>query len=93
MLIQGLGAQIIKESLVRMDQEWVANGKDWQTLLVIHDENVVEVPEADLEEAYKSIEEIMEISVDSKISVDLLVDGNVGMNSLSKSDKGSININ
>ena len=90
MLIQGLGAQIIKESLVTMDKEWTKAGKDWRTLLVIHDENVVEVPDAELKEAYSSISDIMEISVNSKISVDLLVDGNVGMKSLSKSDKGII---
>tara|TARA_B100000131_G_scaffold15115_1_gene15473 strand:+ start:1603 stop:4455 length:2853 start_codon:yes stop_codon:yes gene_type:complete len=86
MLIQGLGAQIIKESLVNMDRAW--KGKDWHTLLVIHDENVVEVPEEDLKEASESIINIMEISVKDKITVDLLVDGDYGKNSLSKADKG-----
>ena len=86
MLIQGLGAQIIKESLVNMDKAW--KDKDWHTLLVIHDENVIEVPEADLKEAADSITNIMEVSIEDKISVDLLVDGDFGKNSLSKADKG-----
>ena len=86
MLIQGLGAQIIKESLVNMEKAWA--DKDWSTLLVIHDENVIEVPEHELKEASESITNIMEVTVKDKITVDLLVDGDFGKNSLSKADKG-----
>ncbi|MBC8436734.1 hypothetical protein H8D85_00255 [bacterium] len=86
MLIQGLGAQIVKESLVELNE--LSNKKNWHTLLVIHDENIVEVPENDLEEAGKAIQDIMQVNVYDKIDVGLKVDASVGMSSLSKADSG-----
>jgi DNA polymerase-1 len=86
MLIQGLGAQIIKESLVSMSEDW----KDINRfpLLVIHDENVIEVSEDDLVSTAKSMLVHMEITVKDKLDVKLLVDVLAGLSSLSKADKG-----
>lgn len=88
MLIQGLGAQIIKESLVNMYYDWEDRGKDYTTLLVIHDENVIEVPEDALLDATKSIRDHMETTVKDRLDVKLLTDPIPGMESLSKADKG-----
>jgi DNA polymerase I len=84
MLIQGLGAQIIKESLVEMDTLW--EGKDWYPLLIIHDENIIEVPEGEIDLAEKGIIDIMEISVKDKLKVNLKVDCSAGVSSLSKTE-------
>jgi len=86
MLIQGLGAQIIKESLVNMSEDW----KDINRfpLLVIHDENVIEVSEDDLLSTAKSMLVHMQITVKDKLNVKLLVDVLAGLSSLSKADKG-----
>ena len=85
MLIQGLGAQIIKESLVNIVERW--DGTSYP-LLVIHDENVLEVPDDFLEQAVIDLIDIMEIDVNDRISVRLKIDPIPGMKSLSKSDKG-----
>ena len=84
MLIQGLGAQIIKESLVDADHKW--KDKNWYPLLTIHDENIIEVPVSDISAAEKSIVEIMEVSVDDSLKVDLRVDVSAGVSSLSKAE-------
>jgi DNA polymerase I-like protein with 3'-5' exonuclease and polymerase domains len=89
MLIQGLGAQIIKESLVNINDKWKDN-LDWNILLVIHDENIIEVPKNKLKKASDEILKEMEICVNDKINVDLRVDLTPGMNSLSKADAGII---
>ena len=85
MLIQGLGAQIIKESLVNIVERWDDTA---YPLLVIHDENVLEVPESFLSKAVDDLIDIMEIDVNDKITVRLKIDPIAGMKSLSKSDKG-----
>jgi len=90
MLIQGLGAQIVKESLVQLND--LSNTKNWYPLLVIHDENIIEVPENNLEEAGKTIQNIMQINVSDKIDVGLKVDVSVGMSSLSKADTGQFEL-
>jgi DNA polymerase I-like protein with 3'-5' exonuclease and polymerase domains len=90
MLIQGLGAQIIKESLVDMVNDWTKTDKYRFPLLVIHDENVIEVDENDLKECTQSILKHMEITVKDRLDVKLLVDALPGMSSLSKADKGII---
>ena len=85
MLIQGLGAQIIKESLVNIAARW---DDTRYPLLVIHDENVLEVPDSELQSAVDDLIDIMEIDVHDRISVRLKIDPIAGMKSLSKSDKG-----
>jgi len=84
MLIQGLGAQIIKESLVTIAEEW--ENKDWYPLLTIHDENIIEIPEDEVSLAEKAIVDIMEVSVDDLLKVDLKVDVSAGVSSLSKTE-------
>jgi uracil-DNA glycosylase family 4 len=87
MLIQGLGAQIVKESIVDIYKKW-EDKKDWNALLVIHDENILEVPEDHLVEAVEDITTIMEVTVNDQLKVDLRIDSVPGMCSLSKADTG-----
>ena len=85
MLIQGLGAQIIKESLVNISKEWNTTA---YPLLTIHDENIIEVEDSQLHTIADRLKEIMEITVEDKLAVHLRTDAIIGMNSLSKADKG-----
>ena len=48
--------------------------------------NIIEVPESEISAAEKAIVEIMEVSVDDSLKVDLRVDVSAGVSSLSKAE-------
>ncbi len=89
MLIQGLGAQVVKESIVNIYDKWQTK-EDWNLLLVIHDENIFEVPEVYLEDALSDITDIMQVTIHDALDVNLRIDSILGMSSLSKADKGLV---
>jgi len=86
MLIQGLGAQIIKESLINLYKQFMHT--ETNVLLTIHDENILEVQDNLVKDTSKIMKEIMEVTVVDALTVDLKIDIISGMKSLSKADKG-----
>jgi DNA polymerase-1 len=57
--IQGLAADIFKVALVRIDQALDAAGVEAQLVLQVHDEVLVEVPEAEMEQVGPMVLDIM----------------------------------
>ena len=76
MPIQGTAADIIKLAMVRVSDRLRAEGLQGRLLLQVHDELIVECPEAEAERVCALLKDEMEHVVD--YSVPLLVDAKVG---------------
>ncbi len=76
--IQGAAADIIKLAMLRLDERLGASQLRARMILQVHDELVVEAPEAELEEAVALICEAMEGAYD--LRVPMQVDVEVGQN-------------
>lgn len=76
MPIQGTAADIIKLAMVRVDERLRKEGLEGRLLLQVHDELIVECPEAEEETVRKILKEEMEHVVN--YSVPLIVDAKAG---------------
>ena len=76
MPIQGTAADIIKLAMVRVDHRLRSEGLQGRLLLQVHDELIVECPEAEAERVRELLQDEMEHVVD--YSVPLLVDAKIG---------------
>ena len=74
--IQGSAADILKIAMIRLDRALVEGGYEARMLLQVHDEIVLEVPEAELEDVRRLVRETMESAV--SMAVPLVVDENDG---------------
>lgn len=76
--MQGTAADIIKRAMIAVDQ-WLEQGKSQARLVMqVHDELVVELPEAELEEVTNKLADLM--SGAAELLVPLVVDVGVGDN-------------
>ena len=76
MPIQGTAADIIKIAMVRVDERLKRENMQARLILQVHDELIVEVPEAESEKAAKILQEEMENAV--QLSVPLTADAAIG---------------
>jgi len=76
MPIQGTAADIIKLAMVRVQQRLKAEGLAGRLVLQVHDELIVECPEAEGERVARLLEEEMEQAV--SLSVPLLAEAKIG---------------
>lgn len=76
MPIQGTAADIIKIAMVRVDERLKRENMQARLILQIHDELIVEAPEAESEKAAKILQEEMENAV--ALSVPLTADAAIG---------------
>lgn len=76
MPIQGTAADIIKIAMVRVDNRLNAEGMEARLILQVHDELIVEAPEAEAEHTLKIVTEEMENAC--KMKVLLRADGKIG---------------
>ncbi len=76
--IQGTAADLIKVAMIGLDAELEERGLGAMLLLQVHDELVLEVPEAELDEAGDAVRRRMETVME--LSVPLTVDVHVGRN-------------
>ena len=78
MPIQGTAADIIKIAMVRVDNRLEAENMQARLILQVHDELIVEAPEAEAEKALEIVTEEMENAC--KMKVKLLADGKIAKN-------------
>ncbi len=76
MPIQGTAADIIKIAMVRVDRRLYAEGLESRLILQVHDELIVEAPEAEADRALQIVTEEMEHACD--MAVLLRADGKIG---------------
>lgn len=76
MPIQGTAADIIKIAMVRVDRRLYAEGLESRLILQVHDELIVEAPEAEAARALQIVTEEMEHACD--MAVLLRADGKIG---------------
>ena len=76
MPIQGTAADIIKIAMVRVDRRLYAEGMESRLILQVHDELIVEAPEAEAARALQIVTEEMEHACD--MAVLLRADGKIG---------------
>ena len=76
MPIQGTAADIIKIAMVRVDERLKRENMQARLILQVHDELIVEAPEAETEKAAKILQEEMENAV--ALSVPLTADAAIG---------------
>jgi DNA polymerase-1 len=76
MPIQGTAADIIKLAMIRVQQRLKEEGLTGRLVLQVHDELIVECPEAEAEQAARLVEEEMERVV--SLSVPLVAEAHVG---------------
>lgn len=76
MPIQGTAADIIKIAMVRVDRRLYAEGMESRLILQVHDELIVEAPEAEADRALQIVTEEMEHACD--MAVLLRADGKIG---------------
>ena len=76
--VQGSGADLIKVAMIKIADYLILTKKKTKMLLSVHDEIVFEVPQAELEEVKKEVNQIMETAIE--LSVPIKVDINVGRN-------------
>jgi DNA polymerase-1 len=74
--IQGTAADLIKIAMIRLHGRLAASGTGARMLLQVHDELLLEVPEASVEEARRIVREEMESAI--QLEVPLKVDMGVG---------------
>jgi DNA polymerase-1 len=70
--IQGSAADIIKKAMIDLDSALEQSGTGAAMLLQVHDELVIEAPDADVERVSKTVAEVMEGVV--RLDVPLVVD-------------------
>jgi len=78
MPIQGTAADIMKLAMIKLHRELIERNMKTKLLLQVHDELVLEAPQAELDEAVKLTREVM--SGAYKLHVPLKVDVEVGQN-------------
>jgi len=71
--IQGLAADIFKVALVRIDEALEAGGRESEVVLQVHDEVIVEVPEAERGEVGDQIIDIMRHAADLDVPLEVNV--------------------
>ncbi len=74
--IQGSAADILKVAMIHLDQALKKGDYQSRMLLQVHDEIVLEVPNAELEAIRKLVKETMESAIE--LSVPLVADENAG---------------
>ncbi|PIW83624.1 MAG: hypothetical protein COZ96_02400 [Nitrospirae bacterium CG_4_8_14_3_um_filter_70_85] len=74
--LQGSAADIIKVAMIRLRDRLATEGLAARLLLQVHDELVLEVPEAEVERTRALVVEVMATA--AKLSVPLLVDIHAG---------------
>ena len=74
--IQGSAADILKVAMIHLDQALKKGDYQSRMLLQVHDEIVLEVPNAELEAIQKLVKETMESAIE--LSVPLVADENAG---------------
>ncbi|MBM4388627.1 MAG: DNA polymerase I, partial [Deltaproteobacteria bacterium] len=70
--VQGSAADIIKIAMIRLHKALTAGGFKSRIILQVHDELLLEVPDGEIDEAGKTVKEIMENA--ASLSVPLTVD-------------------
>ena len=76
--IQGTAADIMKIAMIRVSQRFEKEGLDSRVILQVHDELLIESPEAEVETAARLLKEEMENAV--TLSVPMTVETSVGSN-------------
>jgi len=76
--MQGSAADIIKRAMIAVDQWLEESDLDTRVTMQVHDELVLEVPEARLEEVAEGVEKLMSGAAD--LSIPLVVEAGVGDN-------------
>jgi DNA polymerase-1 len=76
--LQGTAADLIKIAMIRLDRELRERKMQSRLLLQVHDELLLEAPEAEVEQAKALLQECMENA--HPVSVPLLVEVSVGKN-------------
>jgi DNA polymerase-1 len=76
--LQGSAADLIKLAMIRLDKELAARNLHSKLILQVHDELVLDVPKAELEETKAIVRECM--AMDQPLSVPLRIDMGVGPN-------------
>ena len=78
--IQGSAADIIKRAMIRVGPALEAAGLAGRVLLQVHDELLLEVPDAEIEETSALVRGVMEAAADPvvELSVPLVADAGVG---------------
>jgi DNA polymerase-1 len=76
--VQGSAADLIKQAMIDLDRELASRGMRTRLILQIHDELLLEVPEAEAEEAKALVTEVMEGAL--KLDVPLVADARLGRN-------------
>ncbi len=76
--IQGTAADIIKEAMVKLNEELRIKNLETKMILQVHDELVFEVPEKELKEVAPMVKSVMETAF--PLSVPLVVDLKIGKN-------------
>ena len=65
--IQGTAADIIKAAMVKVDQELKTGGFEAKLILTVHDELIIEAPEAEAERVKKALKRSMEEVIQLKV--------------------------
>ena len=76
--VQGTAADIIKEAMVKLNEELRIKNLETKMILQVHDELVFEVPEKELKKAVPMVKSVMETAF--PLSVPLVVDLKIGKN-------------
>ena len=74
--IQGSAADILKVAMINLDKALTAGNFRARMLLQVHDEIVLEVPNAELEAVQKLVKETMESAIE--LAVPLIAEENAG---------------
>jgi DNA polymerase-1 len=72
--IQGSAADIVKTAMVRLDQRLIAENSPARMLLQVHDELILEVPEAHAAETIKLVQHEMETAITLKVPLRVSVE-------------------
>jgi len=87
-MIQGLGAQIMKEVVVEIEEKYEKDPNPPVVATVIHDEIVIETTLDRGEEVSRVLKTSMEKVITGKVNMQLKTDPEYGLYSLSKNEKG-----
>ena len=74
--LQGTAADLIKQAMIKVDEELTRRNLSAKMIMQVHDELVFELPKEELEEVKNLVQECMEL--DQPLRVPLLVDINYG---------------
>ncbi len=76
--VQGTSADILKAAMIRLPDELSAKGLNAKIILQVHDELLLEVPEAELDETRRTVQKVMENV--TALAVPLLTEAKSGPN-------------